>query len=397
MLVRAFTPSHSFDALPPFRDFSMSHVQLSSRLVCLASSCDFRSSLWGESSGRMSSSLDGYASEVRRERDSIREQMERVVAQMQKLEAELEASAPGGGGGGVGGAAANDAKRRELSALRQELAELRGRMRRAMEAAQRQAQAMSAADASPTARLARVEAQDSSMAPTSFTPAQPHTSVAHRGVNFGADAPASPPRAMTPAAAAALAQSIAPHSYALAPSSSTTTFATPRSALPPPTSSSSAPPPLGAAPDFVTPDLLAAYSAHAGGGSSGGDARSPQQQQQRLPGGFEEARAGLLRRHQVEKMQLHELFVSLQRQMDARHDGELGILGERLREEELRLRELEHARARWEDAHRVREMCFRAGDGTTPPEIAVLRQQPPPPPPSSAASAAYAHSQLYGR
>jgi hypothetical protein len=62
-------------------------------------------------------------SELRRERDSIRVEMERVVRQMQSLEADLDAKRPG-----------SDEKRAHLGQLRIQLSELRTRMRAVMDA-----------------------------------------------------------------------------------------------------------------------------------------------------------------------------------------------------------------------------------------------------------------------
>eukprot|EP00672_Neobodo_designis_P001128 CAMPEP_0174854966 /NCGR_PEP_ID=MMETSP1114-20130205/32099_1 /TAXON_ID=312471 /ORGANISM="Neobodo designis, Strain CCAP 1951/1" /LENGTH=261 /DNA_ID=CAMNT_0016089675 /DNA_START=35 /DNA_END=820 /DNA_ORIENTATION=+ len=65
--------------------------------------------------------------ELRRERDSIRVDMERVVRQMQQLEAEIDAKRPGA-----------DQKREELGQLRGQLSDLRRRMRVVMDAASAQ-------------------------------------------------------------------------------------------------------------------------------------------------------------------------------------------------------------------------------------------------------------------
>jgi hypothetical protein len=277
--------------------------------------------------------LEGYASDIRRERDSIRAQMERVVAQMQKLESELEAAPTGSIN-----SAATDAKRKELSTLRQELAELRARMRRAMEAAQRQAQAMNnnnspaAIATSPAAVQQQQQQQQSSQNNNNISKTSPP-----RATNFtpGIGAAASP----LPYQQQQQYQNI-----------------------PAPVASPQRGPPVV---DYVSSDLLPKYQQQQNSNYS------PTSRIQQ--GNYEEARAGLLRRHQSEKMQLQELFVSLQRQMDARHESELSQLADRLREEEIRLRELEQARARWEEAHRAREMCFRQNDA--PPEIAHLSHQ----------------------
>lgn len=65
------------------------------------------------------------ATDLRRERDAIRSEMERIVRQMQELETQVDNKSPD-----------TEQKRVQLNNLRSELAELRGRMRKVMDASQ---------------------------------------------------------------------------------------------------------------------------------------------------------------------------------------------------------------------------------------------------------------------